>query len=368
MKPQTLAIFTFMLAFSISANAQVNYAASYVIPYPKPLRSPIDTVEMVIIGDVMMHSKQLDYDYHGFLEEISPFLSKADIAIANMEFPLGGEPYSGYPSFSTPDGYADYIAEDCGVDIFLMANNHVLDRGSDGLKRTLEKYSEMRDSHGIMFTGAAMNAAEDSLVNPLVFSRKGIKFAIVNYTYGTNSKSSVTWPNANIRDKARIESAMKKAKEDGADFIIALPHWGTEYELKHNQSQQEWAEWMVSNGADVIVGSHPHVVQDSTHINGVPVIYSVGNAISNMSAINTRVELAVVLRFAVNSASMEKSMLEPELKFMWCTLPGTLRNNYSTIFIKEWATRRTEWLNPSDYDNMVASYKRVKSATGIIDD
>lgn len=363
MKPHAFTLFLFSIAFSITAGAQFKYA----IPFPRPLRSSADTVEMIIIGDVMMHSKQLEYDYHEFLKEISPALKKADVAIANMEFPLGGEPYTGYPAFSTPDGYADYIAEDCGVDVFLMANNHVLDRGSAGLTRTLKRYSSMRDSHGIMYTGAAADAAEDELINPLSFSRKGIRFSLVNYTYGSNNRGTEAWPRASLRDKERLAKAFRKAKDDGADFIIALPHWGTEYELNHNKSQQEWAEWLVSQGADVIVGSHPHVVQDTCHIKGVPVIYSVGNAISNMSAINTRVELAVVLRFVTDGGGKIKKMLEPELRFMWCTLPGMLKKNYSTIFIKEWATRRTEWLTLSDYDNMIASYNRVKAATGISD-
>ncbi|MBR5042629.1 MAG: CapA family protein, partial [Bacteroidales bacterium] len=110
---------------------------------------------------------------------------------------------------------------------------------------------------------------------------------------------------------------------------------------------------------------HPHVVQDTTHVKGVPVIYSMGNAVSNMSVENTRLELAVTLRFIYDRNSDSKSMLEPQLDFMWCTLPGRLTDSYATIFIKEWATRRSEWLTPSDFDNMTASLERVKQITGI---
>ena len=92
-----------------------------------------------------------------------------------------------------------------------------------------------------------------------------------------------------------------------------------------------------------------------------------GNAVSNMSATNTRLELMVTLRFVHDNATGSKHMLEPEVQFMWCTLPGKLRDSYSTLLIKDWTTRRSEWSNPEDFDNMMQTYRRVKSATGIED-
>ena len=94
----------------------------------RPLYGQPDTLSMVFIGDVMMHAKQLEYNFRTFLEPVRSRLEAADVAVANMEFTLAGEPYSGYPAFSAPDGYAEYLA-DCGVDVFLMANNHILDKG-----------------------------------------------------------------------------------------------------------------------------------------------------------------------------------------------------------------------------------------------
>ena len=119
---------------------------------------------------------------------------------------------------------------------------------------------------------------------------------------------------------------------------------------------------------DVIVGSHPHVVQDTTHIKGVPVIYSLGNAVSNMSIINSRLGLMAVLRFVSDPRSGEKRMLEPELRFTWCTLPGRLlSDSYASLFVKEWASRRGDWLTPDDFDNMMSTHRRVKNETGIRD-
>lgn len=343
--------------------ASAGQITDFRVPFPRPLGHGTDTVSVMIIGDVMMHSRQLEYDCHHFLKGISPALRQADIAVANMEFSLGGPPYSGYPSFSAPDEYASYVAEDCGVDVFLTANNHILDKGRAGLTRTLSVYDTMCVKH----TGAAADSLSRSRTYPLMLTSRGIRLAIVNFTYGTNNPvgNSAGWPAVNLMRKEEVCSAIGMARARGADFIVVLPHWGIEYRLRHDKAQEEWAEWLVSEGADVIIGAHPHVVQDTTHIDGVPIIYSLGNAISNMSARDTRLGLAVCLKFTHDTASGEKKMLEPEIRFLWCTLPGTLTDNYETIFCDEWIGRRDKWLSPSDYDNMKATLARVKSETGL---
>lgn len=335
----------------------------FTIPYPRAIGHGTDTVNVLIIGDVMMHSRQLEFDCRQFLEGISPAIRKADIAVANMEFSLGGIPYSGYPAFSAPDSYAEYAAKSCGIDVFLTANNHILDRGRQGLDRTLAVY----DTLGVNHTGAAADSLRLENSYPLMIVSHGIRLALVNFTYGTNNPTGngSSWPKVNLMRQDDVKEAITKAGDKGADFIIALPHWGTEYSLTHNREQEKWAEWLVSEGADVIVGAHPHVVQDTTHIKGTAVIYSLGNAISNMSARNTRLGLAVRLRFTHDPSSGEKNMLEPELRFIWCTLPGTLSDGYKTIFCDEWLGRRDEWQNPADYDNMVSTLARVKQTTGI---
>ena len=319
-----------------------------------------DTVKMVLIGDVMMHSKQLDTDWSLFLRELTPIFREADITVANMEFPLGGKPYTGYPVFSTPDEYPPVI-RDAGIDIFLLANNHVLDKGARGLERTLEKYRGMK---GIQFTGASSTPQEDTTLYPLIVVAKGIRIALVNFTYGTNQGGSEPWPKVNRMNKEDVLSAIGRARRRGADYIIALPHWGIEYNLTHSPSQESWARWLVENGCDAVIGAHPHVVQDATTIDGVPVFYSLGNAVSNMSAQNTRLELLVTLRWAI-SPDGTTEMLSPETTWLWCTLPGKLTHSYSTIPVEKYLGRRELWMSPDDYDNMVQTLERVGRATGI---
>lgn len=352
---------------SAPAPEYVPLVPEYEIPFPRPLHDALDTLSVYIIGDVMMHSPQFSKDHRIFFSNIAPKMRGADICIANMEFTLAGPPYSGYPAFSSPEYIAGYMADDCGTDVFLTANNHILDKGTKGIRRTLEIYDGLADSLGIRHTGSALDENQRQANYPLILERKGFRIALINFTYGNNLGPQDKWPMVNEMKENDIHAAFERAKEQEAEFIIALPHWGVEYQLRHSSQQERWAKWLIDEGADVIVGGHPHVVQDTTHIKGVPVFYSLGNAVSNMSIENSRLELAVTLRFVVDRASGEKTMLEPQLDFMWCTLPGNLTGSYATIYVKEWANRKDDWLIPSDFENMIATYDRVKAATGIED-
>lgn len=332
-----------------------------------PPKIPRDSIRIVVIGDVMMHSAQLGRDYSPFLEDLKPMLSGADIAIANLEFPLGGKPYTGYPAFSTPDDYADYIAG-LGTDVFLTANNHVMDKGVAGLEKTLKKYAGME---GVRFTGASFKDVADSTINPLIINAKGVRIALINFTYGMNYGLPPEDSGASVRlmKKEDTEELFQRARRSKADFIIALPHWGEEYSLKHNSAQEKYARWLAESGADIIIGSHPHVVQDTCIMKTsdgrrVPVVYSLGNAVSNMSAINTRLELAATVTL-VRDFLGQISVHGIRLDFMWCTLPGMLIDNYKTVLVKDRTGQRDRWIRAADYDNMISTLERVKNKTGI---
>ena len=302
----------------------------------------------------MMHARQLQYDHSHFFDDLAPMLSGVDIAIANAEFTLAGLPYTGYPAFSAPDSYLKSIL-DAGVDVLLTANNHILDKGSAGLERTLKQYP--------VFTGSGLDENQYKRNNPLILSRKGIRIALVNFTYGTNAGAQRDYPKVSRMVKKEISAQMKRAREC-ADFVIVLPHWGEEYVLRHNASQQEWAEWLVEKGADAIIGAHPHVVQDTAVIRGVPVVYSTGNAVSNMSAVNTRLGLAVTLKLVRDPQSGRKEVCGPQLHYTWCTLPGKKTDSFRPVLVEEQEGRRDDWLDKSDYDNMISTLERVKKATG----
>ena len=179
-----------------------------------------DTVTIRFFGDIMMHSMQIQkalqsdgtYDFSTYFAHMSEYLDDSDLNVGNMEFTLGGEPYSGYPAFSAPDSFADYLAE-CGFGLFLCANNHILDKGKAGLRRTLSKYHDLASDYGIRFTGAATDEEEMRRNTPLIINLKGIKVAFINATYGTNSPCGDGWPKTNIlSDKAALASAFEQAR------------------------------------------------------------------------------------------------------------------------------------------------------------
>ena len=357
----------------------------------KELRSS-DTATLVFIGDVMLHAGQIAdahsrylagggeknaddhnaYDFSPYLENIRNDLSKADITVANMEFTLAGPPFTGYPSFSAPDSYAGYAA-DCGVDIFLTANNHICDKGAAGLGRTLDIYSRMRGSHRVFTAGCTDITTQDS-PDILMMRINGINTAFLNFTYGTNAPCSHPVHKVNILGKEAVRQALMKAKEAGADFIIALPHWGDEYSLRHSVYQEEMAEWMAENGADIIIGTHPHVIQDYGTIyvddsegqKKVPVVYSLGNIISNMSARNTQAGLLLELTLTKDHSGTT-GIGALRFRYTWCSLPGMLSDSYMTVFIEEWLDRKDEWKTAWDWTKMKDTYQRIIKETGIKD-
>jgi poly-gamma-glutamate synthesis protein (capsule biosynthesis protein) len=340
------------------------------IPAPSSLLFRPDTITLTFMGDAMMHQEQIwkaydkdneTYSFNEYLRPLDSLIRNADLAIANAEFTLAGKPYSGYPCFSAPDEYADYL-KDSGIEVFLTANNHILDKGENGLRRTLTAYS----NKGIFRAGTALSAREDSLCNPLIIAVRGVRIAFVNATYGTNVPLKGDSLVVHKLDSADVAYSMNMAKARGADFIIALPHWGVEYSLTHSGIQRYWAGFFVRHGADVVIGSHPHVVQDTQTIDGVPIIYSLGNIISNMSAENTRIGLIVTLRVAV-SENKHCSMLKPEYTFIWCARPGAISDGYQAVPVKKWLDKENEWKDKNDYINMSSSYNRVKAKTGISD-
>ncbi|MCR5463177.1 MAG: CapA family protein [Bacteroidales bacterium] len=369
--------FALFLSIPVLAGAQI----TVTIPPARPLRHLPDTATILVMGDVMMHTDQITnakradggYDFSTYLEHIKYMVSESDLAIANMEFTLAGQPYSGYPCFSAPDGYEDYVAS-CGVDVFLTANNHILDKGKVGIERTLGRYSQMEEEGLVKHTGCSDSPEDDLKRFPLIMAVRGIRVALVNFTYGTNLKIDSGFPKVHRTDKSEIADAIRRAREAGAEFVIALPHWGTEYALNHSSSQEKLADWLVEQGCDAVVGAHPHVVQDWERVasmsgsrpKAAPVIYSLGNIVSNMSATNTQVGLITKLMI-VTDEDGNKRLLKPKFIFTWCTRPGSLTDSYATIPVRDFISKRSLWKNKADYDNMIRSYERVKAATRIVD-
>ncbi len=257
-------------------------------------------VDLLFVGDAMQHQAQLDqalsegdgkhYDYSDCFTLIAPEITAADYAVVNLEVPLGGGPrYSGYPCFSAPDSYAKALA-DAGFDLFLTANNHCLDSGMKAARRTLTAL----DSLGVDHTGTFRDSLQREELVPLIKDIHGIKFAFLNYTYGTNGIPPRDGMEVAFLDKDKMAKEIKLAREKGAEFVVVTVHWGIEYVLLENANQRSWADFLIDQGADMIIGSHPHVIQPMKVVHNekedkdVLVVYSLGNFISNMKTSDTR--------------------------------------------------------------------------------
>lgn len=255
---------------------------------------------LLFAGDAMQHQAQLDqalsegngksHDYSECFRWIAPTVTEADYAVVNLEVPLGGGPrYSGYPCFSAPDSYAQALA-DAGFDMMLTANNHCLDSGMKAARRTLSAL----DSLGIDHIGTYHDAADRQAKVPFIKDINGIKFGFLNYTYGTNGIPARDGMEVALIDRERIAKEMKQTRDAGAEIMVVTMHWGIEYVLRENAIQRDLASFLIDNGADMVIGSHPHVIQpmkmihDEKRNQDVPVVYSLGNLISNMKTGDTR--------------------------------------------------------------------------------
>lgn len=256
--------------------------------------------DIIFVGDAMQHSAQLDqalqegggkfHDYSDCFPLIAPMITAADYAVVNLEVPLGGGPeYRGYPCFSSPDSYAEAL-RDAGFDLFLTANNHCLDSGDKAARRTLTALDRL----GVDHIGTYHDSAQRDTLVPFVKSINGIKIGFLNYTYGTNGIQPREGMEVAYIDKDKIKKEIQAARKNGAELICVTIHWGIEYVLHENAAQRDLADFLVKEGADLIIGGHPHVVQPMKVVRNekenkdVLIVYSLGNFISNMKTTDTR--------------------------------------------------------------------------------
>lgn len=244
-----------------------------------------EKADIVFAGDAMQHKAQIDaasrgggvYDYSDCFKALSPYISDADYAVVNLETPLGGEPYSGYPCFSAPDSYLDALT-DAGFDMMLTANNHTLDKRDRGLVRTLDKLDERNVTH----LGTYRNAAERDSVLPMIVDIAGFKVGFLNYTYGTNGITLSSDAVVDYIDRDKMARDIARTRSCGAELVAVCVHWGLEYQLLPSPAQRQLADFLVEQGVDMIIGGHPHVIQPMemrrrADGSNVVVVYSLGN-------------------------------------------------------------------------------------------
>ncbi len=268
--------------------APVAAPAAPVVP-PAPAAAP-QALRFAVAGDIMAHGSQLAaaynakcdcYDFKPVFATAAPLFAGVDVALANFETTLPGKNYSGYPQFGAPDSLVDAV-KSAGINLVTTANNHCLDKGRDGLIRTLQ----VLDEKGIAHLGTYASEADYEKQRVFLLTRNGITVAMLDYTYGTNG---IPTPDDVVVDrisKAQISADIALARQKHPDAIIVLFHFGREYLNKPDAFQREMVLHALASGADIVLGGHPHQVQpyELLHPNGQDkprlVAYSLGNFVS----------------------------------------------------------------------------------------
>lgn len=278
-------------------------------------------------GDLLIHGGVRDqaadngrstgeeFDFRPMFDHVRPVISGADLAICHLEVPLSADNtgLSGYPLFSAPRELAPAIAH-AGFDVCSTASNHSMDQGGDGAVATLDLLDDAGVGH------AGMARTEDEATAPRITTVEGVEVAHLSYTYGLNGMplpEGQPWM-VDLIDEDRIHDDVQRARDAGAEFVVASMHWGAEYRQAPSEQQRRLAEVMLGDGGvDLVLGHHAHVVQPITTIEGRYAVYGMGNFLSNQSAgccpagaqdgviVIIEVEKAPVEGFSADEASAE---------------------------------------------------------------
>ncbi len=258
---------------------------------PEPEPTPAPEIRLVMAGDILLHTPLAEsgrredgsYDFSAVFENLKDEIEEADVALVNQEVIIGGAELgvSGYPSFNAPYELGDALM-DAGFDVVLHATNHALDKRKQGVLNCLAFWRTNYPDTAVLGIHDSLESQQEIYV----YESGGIRVAVLNYTYGTNG---VPLPDdmpyaVDLLQEDRVKEDLQHAREL-ADFVVVCPHWGTEYVLEQTKTQEKWAEFFAENGADLILGTHPHVIEPIEQVtaeNGrqALVYYSLGNFVN----------------------------------------------------------------------------------------
>ena len=336
-----------------------------------------DKISLIMVGDNLIHDKIYKeasrnaggngYDFKPMYEYIKPIVSEYDIAYYNQETILGGSDIgvSSYPAFNSPYEVGDAMI-DAGFNLVSLATNHTLDRGE---KAILNSRNYWNNKDNVLAVGSYSSMEERNEVN--ILEKNNITYTMLNYTYGTNGirvpsgKEYLVnvWPctgnnpdnDNNYQEYKDIVKEDIDRVRDKVDILIVAMHWGIEYEFTPNSYQLDMAQFLSDNGVDIIIGTHPHVVQPITYIDNTLVIYSLGNFASAHEVVNTanRVGLMVSLDIEKDSNTNKISInnLESELLYMYYT------KDYTDFKIIPFSMINSNYL--SNYEEVYNKYKNI---------
>lgn len=337
-------------------------------PEPTPTLVPTSSAVLAFTGDLMVHSYQYQaaydsatktYDFSNNFTEVEKYFASADYVVGNLETTLGGDAIGArdYPRFNTPDSFADAIKA-AGFNLVSTANNHCCDQGSDALCRTIDYLDEIGLSH----VGTYKSKAASKKI--FVTDINGISVAFLSCTYGINGMSVANEYNVSLLNDSFYKKIRKARKM--ADFVIILPHNGTEYASTPSDTYRQQYYRMLDAGADAIIASHPHVLQETeyrtiTEKDGSTrtgfIMYSMGNFISSQT---TRPrDAGTILKLTITcNGEQRPSIDQVDVIPTWCRFTDASGKRNFTVFsvydvLKMPESKRRSIIRDNDYNRVL---------------
>lgn len=283
-------------------------------------------LKLTMVGDALVHSPIYNFyrmgdtfDFNGLFTDIDSELEDSDLLYYNQESIIGGKSlgYSGYPRFNTPNEFGEAMITR-GFNIVSRANNHTLDKGEAGVKNSCTFWI---DHPHVLTSGSYCTPNERMIDN--IHSKNGITYTLLSYTTSTNGLTKKNDYDVDIYSDELVKSDVERLR-DKVDVLLVAMHWGDEYKNEPNDEQRRIAKYLASLGVDIVIGTHPHVVEPIEWIGDTLIIYSLGNFISNQSSegdYNRLIELMVsvdIYKTTVNDkVHIDLKNLETELLYMY---------------------------------------------------
>lgn len=283
----------------------------------------VKQMSLVMVGDVLTHDAVLNdakktdgtYDFTEMFSYIKPMIKDYDLKYVNEESIIGGPTFkvSGYPTFNAPNSVGDNLV-DTGFNLIGLANNHSYDKGEEAI---LYSNNYWNNKNVVVAGTYSSKGMRDNIK---VYEQNGIKYAFLSYTTSLNGYNLPSEKSylVNIYSEQQVKNDVDKIK-DKVDVIMVAMHWGDEYTNVPTNSQKEIAQYLSNIGVDLIIGTHPHVVQPIEYIGDTLVIYSLGNFISNqlVLGINPAIGLMVGVDITISDGSVKFSIKEKELLYSY---------------------------------------------------
>jgi poly-gamma-glutamate synthesis protein (capsule biosynthesis protein) len=363
-------IFSFLISFQHLLFNQIGSAQEQF----HQDKDSVVTAKLCFVGDLMCHSTQFNYakvdadsfDFTGVFREVKNYLTEPDLTVGNLETVIAGndEGYSGYPYFNAPDDFI-YALKEAGFNLLITANNHSLDQGVDGVNRTIEIINKNK----IHRTGTFTSQKDRDSIR--IFMINSITIAIIAYSENINGAQVPKGKEfiINYIEEEKLKSEIQTVRLIDVDVVLVHLHYGPEYKREPNDYQKEIVDKIISYGADIIIGGHPHVIQpfdyfktNNTKIDSGFIAYSMGNFVSNQRWRYS--DAGVILNIQISKNKFTDSVYISKVSYLptWVFKGNTEKGREYIILASEISLKDStyKFLTVSDKKLMIEAFEDTK--------